>query len=139
MSTIKNGIKTHLDIILYLFFGVCTTLVNIISYWIASHIIELTVLTSTILAWLLAVLFAYATNRKWVFHSSATNSIAIIRELSYFITCRVATGAVDMACMWIFVEKMCFNDIIIKLGANVLVIILNYIASKLIIFKARNQ
>ena len=84
-------LKLILILFYIFFFGVCTTLVNIISYWIASHIIELTVLTSTILAWLLAVLFAYATNRKWVFHSDATNNIAVIRELSYFITCRVAT------------------------------------------------
>ena len=92
---------------------------------------------STVFAWLLAVLFAYVTNRKWVFHSGADTTEAIITEILSFFSCRVATGIVDWACMWVFVDVLHFNDVVIKSMANVLVIVLNYIASKLLIFKRK--
>lgn len=137
MKTLKQIIKSHWDIIPYLFFGVCTTLINVIIYWGASHILGFFVMMSTVLAWILAVLFAYITNRKWVFHSKAKESLSIIKELISFIACRLATGVVDIVCMYLFVEIMHFEDVIIKFGANLLVIILNYLASKLIIFRKR--
>ena len=123
------------DIISYLFFGVCTTLVNVLSYWICAHPLKLNTMVSTIIAWILAVLFAYLTNRKWVFHSNATSVQEITREILSFFGCRLATGVLDWACMFIFVQLLAWNDVIVKFGANVLVIILNYVASKLFIFK----
>ena len=92
---------------------------------------------STVVAWVLAVLFAYITNRKWVFKSVANSRMEIVRELVSFFGCRIATGIVDWLCMFIFVEFLKFNDVLIKAVANILVIILNYIASKLIIFKKK--
>ena len=123
------------DIIPYLFFGVCTTLVNVLTYLCAAHIMKMPVMAGTILAWVLAVLFAYITNRKWVFHSEATGNQEVGKEIFSFFICRLATGIVDWVCMFIFVEILLWNDVIIKLIANVVVIILNYIASKWIIFK----
>lgn len=123
------------DIIPYLFFGVCTTLVNVIAYWLCAHPLNLGTMPSTIAAWFLAVLFAYITNRKWVFHSNAITTPEITRELISFFGCRIATGIVDWLCMFIFVAVLGWNDVIIKFLANVLVIILNYVASKLIIFR----
>ena len=125
----------HKDVIPYLFFGVCTTLVNVIVYWLCAHPLKLGTMPSTIAAWFLAVLFAYITNRKWVFHSTAITTPEITRELISFFGCRIATGIVDWLCMLIFVEVLGWNDVVIKFFANVLVIVLNYIASKLIIFK----
>lgn len=92
---------------------------------------------STVIAWLLAVLFAYVTNRKWVFHSNANTVREIITEIAAFFSCRIATGIVDWGCMWIFVDILDCNDVVIKAIANVLVIVLNYIASKLLIFKEK--
>ena len=137
MKPIINFVKGHMDIFAYLFFGVCTTLTNLIAYGIASDVFKLTVMTSTVLAWLLAVLFAYVTNRRWVFHSSAKGIEEILHEMISFFACRIATGVIDIACMWLFVELLHFNDMIIKLGANILVICLNYIASKIIIFRRK--
>ena len=114
MDLLKAQLKIHWDIILYLFFGVCTTLVNIIIYWVSSHIWRQTVIVSTALAWVLAVLFAYETNRKWVFHSNTQSSSEAIKELLSFIICRFATGIVDISCMYLFVDVLHFNDIIIK-------------------------
>lgn len=123
------------DVIPYAFFGVLTTVVNMVVYWVAAYPLGLSVMGSTVIAWITAVLLAYVTNRKWVFHSQAEGIKEIVQELVSFFACRLATGVVDWACMFIFVDLLHFNDVIIKAAANVLVIILNYVASKLVIFK----
>ena len=132
---LKQLYEKYKDVIPYLFFGVCTTLVNVVVYWVAAHPLHLSVMASTVIAWLLAVLFAYVTNRKWVFHSEAKDARAVLKEMASFFACRLATGVVDWLCMYIFVDVLQWNDMVIKIAANVLVIILNYVASKLIIFK----
>lgn len=139
MKLIKELFKKYKSIIMYLFFGVCTTLVNIVSYYIFAHILKTGVMFSTVISWILAVLFAYLTNRKWVFESHAKTKKEIFEELVSFFSCRLATGIVDWLCMYLFVEKFGFNDVIIKVIANILVIVLNYVASKLIIFKQKDR
>lgn len=136
---LKKLYDKYKDVIPYLFFGVCTTVVNVVAYWVAAHPFHWEVMPSTIFAWVLAVLFAYVTNRKWVFHSSANGSKEILKEILSFFSCRLATGIVDWLCMFIFVDVLKLNDLIIKVIANIIVIILNYIASKLIIFKKNKQ
>lgn len=131
----NNLYKKYHDLIPYGVFGILTTIVNIISYWILAHPLKLAVLLSTILAWILAVLFAYITNRKWVFHSEAVGTTAILKEMASFFTCRLLTGFVDWGSMFIFVDMLHFNDMAVKTIANIIVIILNYIASKFLIFK----
>ena len=125
------------DIVLYLFFGVCTTLVNVIAYWICAYPLDINTMTSTIIAWVLAVLFAYITNRNWVFQSEAHTSKDILKEIISFFGCRFATGIVDWVCMFIFVQLFCLNDIFVKVATNVLVVVLNYVASKIIIFRKK--
>lgn len=127
--------KQYRDVISYAIFGVLTTIVNIITYYVSAHFFGLSVMQSTIIAWVLAVLFAYITNRKWVFHSNARSVCEIAKELTAFFTCRLTTGFIDIGCMFVFVDILNINDIIVKAAANILVIILNYIASKIIIFK----
>jgi len=127
--------KQYKDVIPYAIFGVLTTVVNIITYYVSSHFGGLSVMQSTVIAWVLAVLFAYITNRKWVFHSNACSLYGIAKELITFFTCRLTTGFVDIGCMYIFVDLLDINDILVKTAANILVIVLNYIASKVIIFK----
>ena len=94
---------------------------------------------STIIAWVLSVLFAYLTNRKWVFHSQAHGAQEILKEITSFFGCRLATGVLDWACMLFFVDILKYNDVLIKILANVLVIVLNYVASKVVIFKKRSN
>ena len=130
-------LKKYIDIIPYLFFGVCTTAVNIVSYWVCAHPLSVNTMISTIFAWVLAVCFAYITNRKWVFHSDVMGGSNIIKEAISFFGCRLATGVIDWACMFIFVELFDLNDMIIKIVANVIVIVLNYVASKLFVFKKK--
>lgn len=132
----KNLLLKHKAVIPYMFFGVCTTVVNVLCYSLCEHA-GLSVILSTAMAWFLAVLFAYITNRIWVFHSMATTSISILKELFSFFTCRLLTGFLDIAFMYIFVQRLTFNWTIVKITSNIIVIVLNYIFSKLIIFKKR--
>lgn len=134
---IKKLWQKYKDVIPYIFFGVCTTAVNVIAYWLFAHALNQGVMLSTIIAWVLAVLFAYLTNRKWVFHSEAKNIGEITKELLSFLGCRIATGVLDWACMYVFVTVLNWNDVFVKAAANILVIILNYVASKFLIFKRK--
>ncbi len=126
--------KNMKQLIAYGIFGVLTTLINIIVYWLVRKF-DVSIVSSTIIAWLAAVFFAYWSNRKFVFESTNTSMIAIFFEAVYFFMCRIATGVFDLAFMYIFADWLAFNDLIVKITSNVIVVILNYIASKLFIFK----
>ena len=132
---IKEYWDKYKDVILYLVFGVFTTLVNIVSYWVCAHVFGMSVMASTVIAWALAVFFAYVTNRTMVFHSSATEKGEILKEIGSFFACRLGTGVVDWVIMFVFVNVLHFNDMIVKIAANFIVIVLNYILSKFVIFK----
>ena len=128
----KEKINKYKDVIPYLFFGVCTTLVNMHVYWTCAHVFNLSVLISTVISWVLSVLFAYVTNRKYVFESSSQN---ILKEAVSFFSSRLATGILDMVLMWLFVYFNVVNDVIAKVIVNVIVVVLNYVLSKLVVFK----
>lgn len=139
MFEIKEVIRRYKDIIPYLFFGVCTTLVNVIVYWACSHLFELNTMISTVIAWMVAVFFAYITNKKWVFRSTATSCLEIVKEIICFFGCRIATGIIDWLCMYFFVVVLVFDDLVVKVFANILVIVLNYVASRVFVFRKGNQ
>ena len=132
---IREYWEKYKDVILYLVFGVFTTVVNIVTYWVCVHLLGTNVMVGTILAWALAVFFAYVTNRSMVFHSADTGTQEIVKEIISFFACRIGTGVVDWAIMLIFVTILHFNDMIVKILANFIVIVLNYVLSKFVIFK----
>ena len=126
--------KKYKKVILYLLFGGITTFLNLICYYLCYDITGIANVPSTVIAWVVAVLVAYATNRKYVFGSQIKEWKAILREVSSFFLCRIATGIMDVGIMVFAVDIMGWNSWIWKLISNVLVVILNYIASKLWIF-----
>lgn len=131
---LKEMMEKYKDIVPYAIFGILTTIINIVVYLFFAHILKKEVMLSTLAAWFLSVLFAYVTNRKWVFHSGVLTFSNIIREAVAFLICRLATGIADILIMLIFVNIFHFNDLFIKIISNIAVIILNYVASKWIIF-----
>lgn len=135
MQKLRQLYEKYKDLIPYGIFGVCTTLVNIASYAMFTRQMGMGVMPATIGSWVLAVLFAYVTNRKWVFKSTASTSAEILKEMGSFFLCRLATGVLDWAIMLLFVELMGLDDLVIKVLSNVIVIVLNYVASKFLIFK----
>lgn len=141
INKIKQLYLKYKEIVNYLIFGGLTTIVALIVKWgllftflNASNGFELQV--AVILSWIAAVLFAYFTNRKYVFESKTDNKS---REFINFIIARLATLLLDMFIMWFFVTLLKLNTdlyvLIFTLVSQVLVIISNYIFSKLFVFK----
>lgn len=122
------------EVILYLIFGGLTTLINIISYTVCAHIFYMDTVESTSAAWIISVIFAYVTNKIFVFESKTNTLAMLVKECISFFGCRLATGVMDIVIMYLAVDIMHFNDIIMKIFSNVLVIVLNYVFSKLFIF-----
>lgn len=135
MEIILNLIKRHKSFIAYGVFGVLTTLVNIITYNCCYNQLGISNTVSNVLAWILAVAFAYITNKMWVFESKSWRWSVLKREVASFISCRLATGIMDIVIMFICVDILGWHAMLMKILSNILVIILNYIFSKLIIFK----
>lgn len=131
----KKCIINHKEVILYLFFGGCTTGINVIAYWICVHFFNVGVTVGTLGAWLLAVLFAFVTNKSWVFGSKSWEKDVVKKEMLSFFSCRTITGLMDMVIMCVSVELLHWNDIFMKVISNILVIIINYVVSKIAIFK----
>ena len=121
--------------ILYLIFGVLSTIVNILTYAFCTRNLNIEFLISNWIAWIVAVLFAYITNKFFVFESKETNIKFLIKELSSFVSCRLLSGIIEMILMYTMISLMSLNDFIVKIITNVVVVILNFILSKLIIFK----
>jgi putative flippase GtrA len=131
----KNLYKKYKEIILYVFFGGLTTLVNIASYALCTRIFIINEYTSNLIAWILAVLFAYVTNRKYVFNSKKNKFKEKLSEFFSFFGFRVLSLVIDMAMMYVLIDKFEVNDMISKIIVNVVIIIVNYVFSKLLIFK----
>lgn len=134
-DSFKQLLYQYRDIISYGFFGACSTLINIVAYYVLAHYLHLQTIVSTIIAWIIAVLFAYIVNRIFVFHSQVQTIKAIFREFYMFTGCRLGTELLDIGAMYFFVDYLHYNDLIIKTVANIVVIIVNYIASKFFVFK----
>ena len=134
--------------IAYLFFGAVTTAVNIACYFILHSVLGLDSDIANAIAWVVAVLVAYVTNRRWVFDSHTTGKAAL-REFAAFIGARAVTGVMDQGIMHLAVKVIGPKLIApaytqlwdngMKLASNVLVIILNYVFSKLFIFRKKDE
>ncbi len=121
----------------YLLFGVCTTAVNTVSYYICARWFNFPTAAGTAAAWVLAVVFAFVTNKLFVFESRSWKREVLVKEVSSFFLCRAATGGLDIVIMYVGVDRMGLFDVGVKVLSNVVVIILNYVASKWMIFKKR--
>lgn len=138
---IKDLYYKYKEIINYLVFGVLTTVVSLVTYYIltftvldAKNVFQLQI--ANIISWITCVTFAYITNRKYVFDSKNNN---IIKEALSFYASRLTSLVIDMGLMYIFVSVLHYSDSIMKLIVQVIIIVLNYILSKLFVFKKRNS
>ena len=119
------------EMLLYILFGILTTAVNILSFGLLRDVLQWQLLTANTLAWVLSVAFAFLTNKVFVFRSKSFAAKLVLRELVSF----VGALAVDTAGMWLLVDVLTWNDWLAKVLMNVIVIVLNYVFSKLFIFK----
>lgn len=133
----KALIQKHWDIISYLFFGVLTTVVNYLIYLPCYNILHWSATVSTAVAWVAAVAFAYLTNKPFVFRSHDWSMKTVLPELSAFLACRVGSGLMETAIIFVTVDLLGWNGNWMKLATNVLVVVVNYIGSKLLVFKKK--
>ena len=131
----KQLFERHKEVILYIVFGVLSTIVSYITLWIPYKLFGVHELISNIISWVCAVSFSYATNAKWVFDAQPKNAKEAIRQIGAFAAGRIATLGVDELIMFVFATWLGFNVLVVKLAAQVVVVILNYIISKLFVFK----
>lgn len=138
MQKIRELAVKYRSIILYIVFGLMTTLVNMAAYWLCFDVFGIRNVPSTVIAWILAVSFAFISNKIWVFDSRSFDGKTLRREIPAFYGARLLTGLLDVGIMYAAVDMMHWNAIVWKLISNIIVIILNYIASKLVIFRKDN-
>lgn len=130
--------KKYKDVLLYIFFGGLTTIVSIIVFWLFSDKAELHELLANTISWVVSVTFAFFTNRTWVFHSPTKTKKAFIMQAGGFYGGRVLTYLLEQLCLFIFVTLLAYNEMLIKVIATIIVLILNYIISKLFVFKGKS-
>ena len=119
----------------YVFFGVLTTLVDWGSYRLF-RVVGTDYRMATALSWAAAVLFAYVTNRRWVFESKVRGAKGIAVEMTKFFGARGVSLVMDLLCMYLGVDLLSLNDKAVKVVSSVIVVIANYIFSKLFVFRS---
>ncbi len=151
MKTIKNLIIKYRELIVYVFFGVSTTLVNLVTFYLSNLILgEERYLFSNIIAWIISVIFAYLTNKMWVFESKSWERQVLLKEVPSFFSARVFSFLVEELGLYLLVDVLHFDsfdievlsyningEMIAKIILAVIVVILNYVFSKLLVFKKK--
>ena len=135
MEKLKALAAKYRDVIVYLVFGVLTTVVNYIIYLPCYNGLGLSGSVSNAIAWVGAVAFAYVTNKPFVFRSHDWSAKTVLPELTKFVGCRVGSGVLETAIIFLTVDWLGWNGNVMKLLTSVLVVVLNYIGSKLLVFK----
>lgn len=122
--------------LLYMLFGVGTTLISIGVFDLFTRVIPLDALVANVIAWVLAVLFAFVTNRTWVFSGAAQGSFA--RQMLDFYLGRAATLGLEELILLVFVKKLQLQPLIVKVAGQVVIVVLNYVISKLFVFRKKS-
>lgn len=131
----KALLLRHYDLLAYLFFGVLTTLVNYLVYVPCYNWLGISAGVSNIIAWVAAVAFAFLTNKPFVFKSHDWSAKVLVPELGRFIGCRLGSGILETVLIFVTVDCLNWNGNWMKVFTSVFVVILNYIGSKLLVFR----
>lgn len=135
MGKIVGLVKKYSEIVNYLIVGVLTTLVSLGVYAIFTKIFFVNYMISTIISWIISVSFAYITNKKFVFKSKCSSNSDVFIEIYQFFKYRIFSLLIEMLLMYAFVEVIGIDDMISKGIVQVIIIIINYVFSKLFVFK----
>lgn len=124
--------------LLYLFFGGLTTLISIFVFWLFNSPLGLNELVANLISWLLAVLFAFLTNKTWVFQSGGQEKGFLSLMLSFYAG-RLVTLGLEELLLLVFITWLGFNSMAVKIAAQIVVIVLNYVISKLLVFRDKGE
>ena len=131
--------QKYKEVIMYLIFGVLTTLVNIITYYFCTRLFDLNEYGSNVVAWIISVLFAFVTNKLFVFEDKDKNWRAILKQSLSFFAFRLVSLGIDMGSMYGMISILKWNDLIAKVIVQVVIIIVNYVFSKFLVFNRRKK
>lgn len=135
MEKLLNLLRKYEDILSYLVFGVLTTLVNFLVYYPLTNLWGLSATVSNVIAWAVSVAFAFLTNKPFVFKSHDWSVRVTVPELVKFVGTRVGSGFLETAMIFVFVDCLAWDGNMMKLVVSVLVVIINYVGSKLFVFR----
>lgn len=138
-SVFKPLYDKYKEILLYLFFGGLSFIVSIGSYALFDYPLGFTPLVANIFSWIFAVTFAYVTNRIWVFTDVAHQAKGVIREILTFFAGRLATLGVEEVILYIGINVLGGNSMLVKVIGQIVVIVSNYFISKIIVFRSKAQ
>lgn len=128
--------KKYKELLLYLFFGGLSFIVSIATYALFNVGMNINELIANVLSWIITVMFAFLTNRVWVFQSTTNGVAEFVKQMLVFYSGRVITLVVEEVILLVFITWLGFNSMLIKVIAQVIVILLNYVISKLVVFRA---
>ena len=137
LNIFEDMYKKYKEVLLYLFFGGLTTVISIGSYSYCDLVLHINPLVANVISWILAVLFAYVTNKIWVFNAKTHGIYELAIEMFHFFAGRLFTLVVEELILLIFVNNLHFNSILVKVAAQIIVVVLNYIISKLLVFREK--
>lgn len=137
MKKIRAFVEKYYDILSYLFFGVLTTGVNYLVYLPCYNLWGFSGSVSNVIAWVFAVAFAYLTNKPFVFKSHDWSAKTVVPELTRFVGCRLGSGALETVVILVTVDWLGWNGNVMKLVTSVVVVVVNYLASKLVVFRKK--
>ena len=126
------------DMIRYIFFGGCTTLVNLVSFYIF-RLVKVPLNVSNFISIWLALLFAYVVNSLFVFHDDCSCLKDHIRPFGKFLSARLVTMAVELGGVWLLVQKLMLHEMLGKAAVQFIVIVLNYVFSKFFVFTTKSN
>jgi len=129
--------RKYREVIVYLITGGITTVINFAVFFVLTNLLDIHYITSNIIAWAAAVIAAFLMNKLIVFDDGDMSGVTIIKQLASFVSFRIVSGVMETGLLYVFVEFMKLNENVVKIVVAVLVVILNYVFSKLIIFKKK--
>lgn len=135
MNKLKTWYMGHRELIEYFIFGVATTVVNIVVFFLFDTILGIPYLIANFISIVVAILFAFFTNKRFVFRSKSPAWQHAMREFLKFVSLRAVSAVVDMLSMWLLVDLILMDTTIAKIAVQFIIVILNYVFSKLYIFK----
>ena len=135
IQKILELLRKYQDILSYLFFGVLTTVVNFLVYYPLTNLLGMNATVVNVIAWAVSVVFAFLTNKPFVFKSHDWSAKVVFPELSKFIGTRLGSGALETLMIFLLVDCMAMDSNIVKIAVSVLVIVINYVGSKLLVFR----
>jgi len=135
MSKLIDIYNRYREQILYLVFGGLTTVISIITYAVFTELAAINILIANILSWIISVAVAYATNKSVVFRSDKKEAAQVLTEALSFYAGRLFTLLVEEAILFVFIDLAKLPNMPVKIIAQIIIIVLNYVISKAFIFK----